>query len=142
MAHANAVDWFVDRHLRNGAPGDKTGDRLAFQDPGRALTYAALQSATRQFAGALQAAGIARERRIVLLLQDTIDFPIAFWGAIRAAVLPVPINTLLTPDTIAYILADCRTEAVVISAPLLAALDTTLQAANLRHIIVSEPDGS
>jgi 4-hydroxybenzoate-CoA ligase len=142
MAHANAVDWFVDRHLRNGAPGDKTGDRLAFQDPWRALTYAALQTATRQFAGALQAAAVAREQRLVLLLHDTIDFPIAFWGALRAGVVPVPINTLLTPDTIAYILADCRTEAVVISAPLLAALATTLQAAKLRHIIVSEPDGS
>ena len=41
----------------------------------------------------------------MLLLQDTIDFPIAFWGALRAGVVPVPINTLLTPDTVAYILA-------------------------------------
>jgi 4-hydroxybenzoate-CoA ligase len=137
MAHGNAVDWFVDRHPRDGA-----ADRVAFQDPWRSLTYAALETATRQFAGALQAAGVARERRIVLLLQDTIDFPIAFWGALRAGVVPVPINTLLTPDTIAYILADCRTEAVVISAPLLAALDATLQHAALNHIIVSEPDGS
>ena len=52
--------------------------------------------ASRRFAGALRAAGVARERRVALLLLDTVDFPIAFWGAIRAGVVPVPINTLLT----------------------------------------------
>jgi 4-hydroxybenzoate-CoA ligase len=135
MVEGNAVGWFVDRHPRDGG-----GTRVAFQDPWRSLTYAALETATRQFAGALQVAGIGRERRIVLLLQDTIDFPIAFWGALRAGVVPVPVNTLLTPETVAYILEDSRTEAVVISAGLTAALHATLRAASLRHVIVSEPD--
>ena len=36
----------------------------------------------------------------------------------RAGVVPVPINTLLTADTVGYILADSRAEAVVISARL------------------------
>ncbi len=137
MADGNAVDWFVDRHPRDGG-----GARVAFQDPWRFLTYAALETATRQFAGALHAAGISRERRIVLLLHDTIDFPIAFWGALRAGVVPVPINTLLTPETVAHILKDCRADAVVISTPLLAALGVTIEAAGIRHVILSEPDGS
>ena len=135
MAHGNAVDWFVDRHPRDGG-----GDRVAFQDPWRTLTYAGLESTTRRFAGALTAAGIGRERRIVLLLQDTIDFPIAFWGALRAGIIPVPINTLLTHETVEYILADSRAEAVVISAGLMATLGESLR--DLKHIIVSEPDGS
>ena len=42
-----------------------------------------------------------------------------FWGALRAGVIPVPVNTLLTPDLVAYVLADSRAEAVVISEPLL-----------------------
>ena len=107
MPNGNAAEWFVDRHTTTGA-----GSRLAFQDPWRSLTYANLAAATGQFAGALRSAGIAAERRIVLLLQDTIDFPIAFWGAIRAGVIPVPINTLLTPETVGYILRDSRTGAV------------------------------
>jgi 4-hydroxybenzoate-CoA ligase len=137
MVQGNAVDWFVDRHPRDGG-----GARIAFRDPWRSLTYAALEIATRQFAGAVQAAGIGRERRIVLLLQDTIDFPVAFWGAMRAGIVPVPINTLLTPETVGYILADCRTEAVVISAGLTAALAGTLRDAGLKHVIVAELDGS
>ena len=111
---------------------------MAFRDPWRSLTYAALETATRQFAGALQTAGIGRERRILLLLQDTIDFPIAFWGALRAGVVPVPINTLLTPETVAYILHDSRAAGVVVSAGLAASLPADAPP----HVIVSEPDGS
>ncbi len=134
MINGNAVDWFVDRHVRDGS-----GGRLAFQDPWRSLTYQDLQVATHRFANALRRAGIERERRLVLLLQDTIDFPIAFWGALRAGVVPVPINTLLTAETVAFILADCRADGVVVSAGVAEVLG---EATGLRSIIVSQPDGS
>jgi benzoate-CoA ligase family protein len=137
MTDGNAVDWFVDRHAREGR-----GDALAFLDPARTLTYASLAEQTRRFAGALRAAAIGRERRIALLLLDTVDFPIAFWGALRAGVVPVPINTLLTHEMVGYILADSRAEAVVISAPLLPPLLPVLQSIpELRRIIVTQPDG-
>ncbi len=78
-----------------------------------------------------------------LVLLDTIDFPIAFWGAIRAGVVPVPINTLLTHDMVGYILADSRADALVISAPLAAPLLPVLHSiAELRRIIVVQPDGT
>jgi 4-hydroxybenzoate-CoA ligase len=138
MDNANAVDWFVDRHLRDGA-----GERVAFRDPWRDLTYAALQAATRKFAGALHKAGIQRERRIVLLLLDTVDFPIAFWGAIRAGVVPVPINTLLTPETVKFVLEDSRAEGVIVSAAVAEGLKAVLQDWSAdRMVIISQPDGS
>lgn len=127
----NAVDWFVDRHVREGR-----GDRIAFIDPWRTLTYRELDTASRRFASALTRAGVQPEQRVVILLLDTVDFPIAFWGCLRAGVIPVPINTLLTPDMVAYILADSRAEAVVISAPLVGGV------ADGRRMVVSNPDGS
>src|SRR5580700_9766616 len=130
--NGNAVDYFVDRHLREGR-----GEVIAFRDPWRSLSYAELAEATHRFAGALRDAGVERERRLALLLLDTIDFPVAFWGALRAGVVPVPINTLLTHDMVGYILADSRADAVVISAPLAAALLPVLQSlAELRRIII------
>ena len=133
----NAVGYFIERHVHEGR-----GDATAFRDPWRSLTYGALDTATRRFAGALRAAGVTRERRVALLLLDTIDFPIAFWGAIRAGVIPVPINTLLTHETVGYILADSRAEALVISAPLVGPLLPVLHSvAELRRIIVAQPDG-
>jgi 4-hydroxybenzoate-CoA ligase len=133
-SNGNAADYFIDRHLREGC-----GDRLAFADPWRSLTYAQLADASARFAAGLRAAGIERERRIALIMLDTIDFPIAFWGALRAGVVPVPINTLLPAEIAGYILRDSRAAALFVSAPLLAPLRPALD--GLSRIIVSAPDG-
>jgi len=135
--NGNAVDWFVDRHEREGR-----GDATAFRDPWRSLSYGELAAATRRFADALRGAGVARERRVAMLLLDTVDFPIAFWGAIRAGVVPVPVNTLLTHEVVGYILADSRADVLVISAPLVAPFLPVLHSmAELRRIIVVQPNG-
>jgi 4-hydroxybenzoate-CoA ligase len=134
----NAVRWFLDRHLACGR-----ADHPAFIDPHRCLTYAGLAEASARFAGGLAAAGIGRERRMLLLLLDTVDFPVAFWGAIRAGVVPVPVNTLLTAEQVAYMLADSRAEALCISAPLLAAYGAVIAAAPaLRLVLVAGLDGA
>ena len=39
--------------------------------------------------------GISRERRIAMIMLDTVDFPVVFWGAIKAGIVPVAMNTLL-----------------------------------------------
>jgi len=130
----NAVDYFIDRHLREGR-----GDRLAFANPWGSLTYAELATSSARFAAGLRAAGIERERRIALVMLDTVDFPTAFWGALRAGVVPVPINTLLPADILGYILEDSRAAALVISAPLLEPLKAAAQ--RVARVIVSAPDG-
>ena len=129
-SNGNALDYFVDRHAREGR-----GDRPAFVDPSRRLTYGELAAASARFAAGLRAAGIERERRIALVMLDTVDFPIAFWGALRAGVVPVPINTLLPADITGYILSDSRAAALVVSAPLLAPLE-----AALGPLTISSPD--
>ncbi len=134
----NAVSWFLDRHVAQGR-----GASPAFSDPHRYLTYAALAEASARFAGALHQAGIGPEQRLLLLLQDTVDFPVAFWGAIRAGVVPVPVNTLLPVEQVAYVLADSRATAVAISAPLLATLGPALVASPwLRFLLVAAVDGA
>ncbi len=130
--NANAIDFFLDRHVREGR-----GERPAFRDGRRTLTYQGLQAATHGFTGALAAAGIGRERRAGLLLLDTVEFPVAFWGCLRAGVVPVPINTLLPHELIGYILADSRAEALFIAAPLYPALAPVLRGLRtLRHIVL------
>ena len=97
MPNGNAVIHFVDRHPDEGRAG-----AAAFVDPCRTLTYGGLRDATSRFAAGLAAAGIGRERRMALIMLDTVEFPVAFWGALRAGVVPVPINTLLPAEQIAY----------------------------------------
>jgi 4-hydroxybenzoate-CoA ligase len=135
MQSDNAVLWFVDRHVRAG-----NGGRLAFRDKWRSVTYGELADETARFAGALQRAGVGREQRVVLLLQDTIDFPIAFWGTMRAGAVPVPVNTLLTAETVGFILADCRAAAVVMSGAVVEALGAAVAASGVRLVVVSQAD--
>ena len=134
-SNGNAADYFIDRHLREGR-----GDRLAFVDPWRSLTYAQLAEASARFASGLRAAGIERERRIALFMLDTIDFPIAFWGALRAGIVPVPINTLLPAEIAGYILKDSRAAALFVSAPLLPGLRPALE--GIDRVVASAPDGN
>jgi 4-hydroxybenzoate-CoA ligase len=109
----NATVDLVDRHVLEGR-----GSRRAFTDHESTLTYVELQARTNQFANALGRIGVARENRIVLIMQDTVDLPVAFLGAIKAGVVPIPLNTLLPPETWRFMILDSGATAVVITGEL------------------------
>src|SRR5207302_7724202 len=71
----NAAAELVDSNIECGR-----ADKVAFTDAERTLTYGALQADTCRFASGLMALGLRPESRIALLMLDTVDFPIAFWG--------------------------------------------------------------
>lgn len=112
----NAASWFVDRH-----PGEGRGDKPAFREAAgarRTLTYGGLAEATGRFAGALQRAGVNPEDRAAMFVLDQIEFPTAFWGAIKAGVVPVPLNTLLSTDVYRAILTDADARIAFVSSEL------------------------
>jgi 4-hydroxybenzoate-CoA ligase len=123
----NAVADFVDANVVRGL-----GDKLAFVDPDRSLTYGELQSRSIRFSNSLRALGLEQEDRIALLLHDTVDYPVAFWGAIRAGIVAIPLNTYLNSAQYTYILADSRATALVAAAPL--AQDIWPAIARLPHL--------
>ena len=128
----NAVADFVDANVARGL-----GDKIAFTDSQHSLTYAQLQASSCRFAAALQALGLREEDRVILVFHDTVDHPVAFWGAIRAGIVPIPVNTLLTGEQYAYLFADSRAAAAVVAAPLAATLVPLRQRLpRLRSIIV------
>jgi len=129
----NAVTWLLDRNVDEGR-----GGKLAFTDIVRDLTYGDLQQQTRRAANMLRRLGVRREERVAMIMLDTIDFPIVFLGAIRAGVVPVPLNTLLTSDQYAYVLADCRARVLFVSEALLPVVkDMVGRMPDLEHVIVS-----
>jgi 4-hydroxybenzoate-CoA ligase len=108
----NAAVDLIDTNVARGL-----GDKIAFMDGERSLTYAALQSASVRFAAALRSLGLRPEERIALILPDTVDFPVAFWGAVRAGIVVIPLATLLTAEQYGFILADSRAAALVLAEP-------------------------
>src|SRR3981189_2172840 len=132
----NAVTWLLDRNVDEGR-----GGKLAFTDAVSELTYGDLQKQSCRLANLLRPLGVRREERVAMIMLDTIDFPIVFLGAIRAGVVPVPLNTLLTSDQYAYVLADCRARVLFISEALLPVVKDMLgRMPDLDHVIVSGKD--
>jgi 4-hydroxybenzoate-CoA ligase len=127
MASYNAAADFVDRNVQEGR-----GGKLAFADPTATLTYGALLERVSRVGPALMTLGLGPEDRVLMLVQDTIDFPVIFWGAMRAGIVPVPINTLLPADQVRYMLEDSRAKALFVSAPLVAVAEAA--AAGLTHL--------
>ena len=144
MSNQNAALWFVDRHLDEGR-GDKPAFVEAGED-GRSLSYEHLAQGSAQVAGALTHAGFRREERAAMLVLDQIEFPLLFWGALKAGVIPVPLNTLLAGPVYGTILRDSRAAVLFVSAPLWPVVQPVLaECPDLRQVVVigsDVPDGT
>ena len=115
--------------------------KAAFVDDLGVLSYGALDDRVRRMATGLRALGLRREERVLLLMQDCTDWPVAFLGAMYAGLVPVAVNTLLTADDYAYMLEHCRAQAVLVSGALLPALAAALTRCDheVGRVIVSRP---
>jgi 4-hydroxybenzoate-CoA ligase len=134
----NAVTELLDAQVGRGL-----GDKAALIDPERSLSYGELRAQTCRFAAALSNLGLRQEERLAFLLYDTVDFPVAFWGAVRAGIVALPLSTLLTAEQYAYILGDSRASAIVAAAPLARMLAPVLdRLPRLRTIVLVGASGS
>lgn len=112
--------------------------KTAYIDDFCSLSYGELDQRVRRCAASLLASGLHREERVLLVLQDTVDLPIAFLGALFAGIVPVPVNTLLPPDDYAYMMEHSNAKAVIVSAPLLPVVQEALSKTGARpELIVS-----
>jgi benzoate-CoA ligase family protein len=117
----NASDHFIDRHLREGR-----GAKIAYIDDRGSYSYAELAARVNRAGNALRRAGVEMEHRILLCIQDGIDFVALFWGALKIGAIPVPVNTLLSAADYDYMLRDCRAKVLAVSAPLLERFESVI----------------
>jgi benzoate-CoA ligase len=118
--------------------------KAAYIDDTGPHTFGQLEARVRSAAAAYVAMGLRREERVLLCLHDTIDFPAAFLGALYAGIVPVAVNTLLTADDYAYMLAHSRAQALLVSDGVLPVMQQALAAGanDVKHVIVSRAAGS
>ncbi len=96
--------------------------RPAFVDDHGILSFKGLDERVRKTAAGLLALGLRREERVLVLMHDCNDWPVSFLGAMYAGLVPVAVNTLLTPEDYAYILEHSRAQAVLASGALVPVL--------------------
>jgi benzoate-CoA ligase len=90
------------------------------------LTYGDLFARVCAMGRALRALGLRREERVVLVLDDSPAFAVAFWGAIRIGAVPVPINPLLRVDDYRFFIDDTYARIVMVEPAYLEKLSQAL----------------
>jgi benzoate-CoA ligase family protein len=113
------------------------GERTALTGPAGRVSYAELCAEASRWGNGFRSLGLARGDRIAMLLDDTPAYPAAFFGAVRAGFVPVLVNTLSTPDLLAFYLADSGAAVAVTDAEFMAKFDALgSEADGLRTLIV------
>ena len=118
--------------------------KIAFIDEKGTLSYSELFNKVRRMASALQALGVRREERVLLLMHDCNDWPVSFLGAMYAGIVPVAVNTLLSADDYHYMLGHSRAQVALVSQALLPTLLAAMAKGEheIKTIVVSNPDAN
>ncbi len=119
----------VDRHVE----ADR-GEKVAFSAVDGELTFAELRRQVNRMGRLLRELGVRREERVLLVLDDTSAFPIAFLGAMRIGAVPVPVSVRDTAENYRHYVRDSYAELVVCDASLLSALQETLADSAVRFL--------
>lgn len=132
----NLAMAFIDRHLAEGRGGE-----IAIRTATEEVSYAALAERVARAGNALLGLGIPRGARLLMAVLDEPAFFYLFWGAIKAGIVPVPLNTLLRAADYAYMIDDSACAGLAFSPELRAEIEPALALARHRPPAVLPTEG-
>ncbi|MEU8431917.1 long-chain fatty acid--CoA ligase [Streptomyces sp. NPDC029216] len=106
------------------------------------LTYAHLWLRARKYASALAGLGVGPGDRVALLMGNSPEFPVAYFGALALGAVVVPVHALLKASEIDYVLRDSGATALICAGPLLVEGQQGAEAAGVRLFTVLADDGA
>lgn len=127
------LTWLLDTTAKR-IPG-----RPALIYYGARLSYAQLSSLAHRFAISLKQFGIQKGDRVAIALPNIPQYPIAFYGALRAGAVVVPTNPLYTEHELEYQLADCGARVLVMLDMFYPNMREGRKKTPLEHIIIASP---
>jgi 4-hydroxybenzoate-CoA ligase len=138
--NGNAALYFVDRH--SSGPFAQKPAFIEAGPGGRTLTYGELAAQSGRMAALYERHGLRQEDRAAMLVLDQIEFPIIFWGSLKAGVIPIPLNTLLSAEVYNAILLDSKARALFVSRELVTAVEPALKGNTyLQAVFIIETKG-
>lgn len=90
-------------------------DKCALVAGGRRLTFIELNDLSDRMASGLAAIGVGRGDRVTLYAPNSWEWMVSYYGILKTGAVINPVNTLLTPEEIAYVVADCDAKTIVAS---------------------------
>ena len=135
----NVAVPFIDRHIEEGR-ADKVVIRT---NRDRQVTYGELAENVNRTGNVLLSQGIKPGERCLMMVKDCPEFFYVFWGAIKAGIIAVPINTLLRSKDYTFMIDDSASTGIVYSPEFAAEVEPALEAASNKPgcRIVVEGDG-
>lgn len=128
----NQGEFLSDRHVKEGR-----GKNIAIYYKDQKITYEEMVSMVNRFGNALKGIGVEIENRVLVVLPDCPEFVYAYLGAMKIGAIPIPVNTLASPQNYAYFLEDSRANTLITSDALFEKMGDILKdKKHLKHIIV------
>ncbi|MBM1817004.1 benzoate-CoA ligase family protein [Sulfitobacter pseudonitzschiae] len=129
--HRNCSDILWQNLARNA-------DKTAVTGPNGSLSYRELIAEAARWGHAFTRAGLTRGERIAFFLDDTPVYPAAFYGAVRAGLVPVLLNIQTKPDVLNYFLKDSGARIALVESQLDGVFnDETLAGTELDRLVIA-----
>jgi benzoate-CoA ligase len=129
----NAAHDLIERNLAAGRAA-----KIAYIDDAGRCTFGELAERVNRAANALTELGLGIDDRLMLCHLDTVDWVAVFLGAIKAGIVPIAVNTLLTSSDYEFMLNDSRAKALVVSGELWPQFAPILdRCPHVRHVVIS-----
>ncbi|MBM3569689.1 MAG: AMP-binding protein, partial [Alphaproteobacteria bacterium] len=133
----NAARPFIDRH-----PAEGRGQKVAIRTvSGRDVSYAELAKAVDRAGNALLGLGLGPGERLLMVVKDCPEFVFAFFGAIKAGIVPVPLNTLLRAADYRYMIEDSACAGLLYSPEFAAEVEPALAQAGRKPGVALRTEG-
>lgn len=117
---------------------ERFGDRPAYENMGKVITFRELNSLSDAFASYLtNVLKLQKGDKIAIQLPNVIQNPVAMHGALKAGLVVVNTNPLFTPNEMKYQFNDSGAKAIVILENFASNLEGILKETPIQHVILT-----
>ena len=130
-SHLRTLKELVEKTCREHA------DNIAFVQMDAELTYRQVDELSRAFAAWLQRAGFVKGDRFAIMLPNTLQYPIALFGALRAGLIVVNTNPLYTAPELEHQLSDSGATGILVLENFAHVVEKVLPRTGVKHVLVT-----
>ncbi|UCE50111.1 MAG: acyl--CoA ligase [Phycisphaerales bacterium] len=129
----------INMFLENAA--QKYPDKVAVLYHDRQMTYAEIEVRANKMANYLKEVNICRGDRVAILYENSFDYIVAYFAALKIGAIEVSLSTETTVDALAHALNDCSAKAIIAGAKYSRYLVPALKKVpRLEQVIVGQQD--
>ena len=110
----------------------------AYSNMGVTLRYRDIDRLSRDFGAYLQGLGLSKGDRVAIMLPNTLQYPVALFGALRAGLTVANVNPLYTPRELEHQLVDSGAAAIVIIENFAHTLQKVLDKTAVKTVITTQ----